>query len=83
MADRELGFPHFTTIDALFCEGVDLPSIGNEGFLTRVLPRVVKTFKDSGKDVLRFEPPETINSKKTQTTLCICMDIDLMVYICD
>ncbi|KAL5567210.1 hypothetical protein UlMin_030374 [Ulmus minor] len=64
MADRELGFPHFTTIDALFCEGVDLPPIGNEGFLRSVLPRVVKTFKDSGKDVLRFEPPETINRDK-------------------
>ncbi|EXB28966.1 Linoleate 13S-lipoxygenase 2-1 [Morus notabilis] len=64
MVDRDLGFPYFTAIDALFSQGVDLPPIGTEGFLQRVMPRVVKTLKDSGKGVLRFEAPETVNRDK-------------------
>ncbi|GMN26509.1 hypothetical protein TIFTF001_001319 [Ficus carica] len=50
MVDRDLGFPYFTAIDALFSHGVDLPSVGTEGFLRTVLPRVVKTIKDSSND---------------------------------
>lgn len=62
MVDRDLGFPYLTAIDSLFSKGVDLPSIGTQGFLRSVLPRVVKTLKDTGGDVLRFETPETVNS---------------------
>lgn len=62
MVDRDLGFPYFTAIDSLFSKGVELPSIGSEGFLRSALPRVVKAIKDSGQDVLRFEIPETVNS---------------------
>lgn len=63
MADKELGFAYFTAIDSLFSEGVDLPPIGNQGFLRTTLPRVVKAIKDTGGDVLRFETPETFNRK--------------------
>ncbi|KAH7543600.1 hypothetical protein FEM48_Zijuj02G0201000 [Ziziphus jujuba var. spinosa] len=51
-------------IDSLFSEGVDLPPIGNEGFLRTILPRVVKAIADTGGDVLRFETPEAFNRDK-------------------
>lgn len=62
MVDKNLGFKYFTAIDSLFSEGVDLPPIGNQGFLRTILPRVVKSITDTGGDVLRFESPETFNS---------------------
>ncbi|KAF3452586.1 hypothetical protein FNV43_RR03019 [Rhamnella rubrinervis] len=55
MVDKDLGFTYFTAIDSLFSEGVDLPPIGNQGFLKTIIPRVVKTITDTGGDVLRFE----------------------------
>lgn len=62
MKDQELGFPYFTAIDSLFHEGLHLPPIGEEGFLRTMLPRIVKNISSTGSDMLRFEPPETINS---------------------
>lgn len=85
MVDRDLGFPYFTAIDALFSQGVDLPPIGTEGFLQRVMPRVVKTLKDSGKGVLRFEAPETVNSTYDNKKLTHAYNTDRdtsIMYLC-
>lgn len=64
IGDKNLGFPYFTAIDSLFTEGVNLVSEENqEGFLTAIMPRLVKTITETGGDVLRFETPETMNSE--------------------
>ncbi|MCF8706214.1 hypothetical protein L3056_10930, partial [Corynebacterium sp. MC-25] len=65
MRDEDLGFPYFTAIDALFTEGVRLPSEeGQKGFLRAIMPRLVKTIGETGGDVLRFETPETMSRDK-------------------
>ncbi|KAL2487877.1 Lipoxygenase 2 [Forsythia ovata] len=58
--DSELGFPHFTAIETLFNEGVELPEQKSTGFLTNILPRLVKAITDVGNNILRFETPELI-----------------------
>ncbi|KAF7849071.1 hypothetical protein BT93_L1274 [Corymbia citriodora subsp. variegata] len=60
IVDSNLGFPHFTAIDELFNEGVNLPQLQKQGFLKDLLPRLVKTVTDASEDVLRFETPETM-----------------------
>ncbi|WCJ18985.1 lipoxygenase 2 [Euphorbia peplus] len=57
LLDKTLGFPYFNAIDSLFQEGVPLP----KGTKLGIVPRLVKTVKDSGEDVLRFETPEMID----------------------
>jgi lipoxygenase len=65
--DSELGFPNFTAIDSLFNEGVNLPPFENrkKGFLSTLLPRLVKAIANTGEDVLRFETTDTMDSEKT------------------
>lgn len=60
--DSDLGFPHFTAIDTLFNEGVELPDIPTTGFLGNIIPRLVRAISDTGSNVLRFETPEFIDS---------------------
>lgn len=62
--DPKLGFPYFTAIDSLFDEGITWPPQQNQGFWTTLLPRLFKAVKDGAQDVLRFEPPETMNRDK-------------------
>ena len=63
IADTDLGFPLFTSIDSLYSEGISLPPIKEQGVLQSILPRLVNALA-SGADVLRFVPPETMNSKQ-------------------
>ncbi|KAE8037062.1 hypothetical protein FH972_009687 [Carpinus fangiana] len=64
--DSELGFPNFTAIDSLFNEGVNLPPFENQkkGFLSTLLPRLVKAIANTGEDVLRFETTDTMDRDK-------------------
>lgn len=64
IVDRNLGFPVFSAIDDLFNEGLSLPPQQSKGFLTTVLPRLVKLVKDTEGDLLRFETPATMDSKQ-------------------
>ncbi|XP_024985792.1 linoleate 13S-lipoxygenase 2-1, chloroplastic-like [Cynara cardunculus var. scolymus] len=62
--DKELGFPHFTSIDSLFNEGVHLPPLQSKGFLGDALPRLLKLVGDTQNNILRFETPERIHRDK-------------------
>ncbi len=49
-----------------------------EGFLTAIMPRLVKSITETGGHVLRFETPETMNSEKIHLSLslffaCVCL----------
>ncbi|KAL7113344.1 hypothetical protein ACP275_04G055700 [Erythranthe tilingii] len=57
-------FPHFTAIDTLFNEGIELPNDATVGALRSIIPRIVKAISDSEKSVLRFETPEFIDRDK-------------------
>ena len=64
--DTDLGFPYFTAIDKLFNEGVNVPmpeTFKEKALWRTILPRLVKGIEDTGKEVLRFETPETMDSK--------------------
>nr|ACD43485.1 lipoxygenase 2 [Olea europaea] len=56
--DSDLGFPHFTAIETLFNEGVELPKQKSTGFLANIIPRLVKAITDVEKNVLLFETPQ-------------------------
>lgn len=60
--DADLGFPYFTAIDTLFNEGIDLPEVP-KATLTNILPRLLKTVTDQGKNLILFETPEFLDSK--------------------
>lgn len=60
--DPKLGFSYFNSIDSLFDEGVTLPKPKNPGFLRTVLPRLVKTFREGGDELLLFDTPDMIDS---------------------
>ncbi|KAK9673699.1 hypothetical protein RND81_12G184400 [Saponaria officinalis] len=55
--DPDLGFPHFTAIDSLFHQGINVPTLKQHAAITSVLPRLVKAIHDIEADVLQFEPP--------------------------
>ncbi|XP_028780041.1 linoleate 13S-lipoxygenase 2-1, chloroplastic [Neltuma alba] len=61
MVDSTLGFPLFSSIDDLFNEGINLPPLKNKGFLSTLLPRLVKFINDAEQDILRFETPPTMD----------------------
>jgi len=61
IVDKNLGFPVFSEIDALFDEGLPLPSRNVK--ISNLLPRLVSYIKDKGEDILRFNPPATMESK--------------------
>lgn len=62
LLDPHLGFPHFTAIDLLFCEGLTLPKPTNAGFFQSILPRLVKAVTDTQENLLPFETPAFIDS---------------------
>ncbi|CAL5437836.1 unnamed protein product [Camellia sinensis] len=64
IVDTDLGFPYFTAIDSLFNEGVNLPPLQNKGFLTDLLPRLVKFISDTEEAILRFETPALVEKDK-------------------
>jgi lipoxygenase len=61
--DTDLGFPLFASIDSLYNEGISLPPLKDQGIIQTLVPRLVNSIA-SGGDVLRFVPPETMNSKQ-------------------
>lgn len=61
--DSERGFPYFTAIDTLFNEGVNLPQQSKKGLKT-IIPRLIKSARDTGENILRFETPDAMDSKK-------------------
>ncbi|KAI3791336.1 hypothetical protein L2E82_05100 [Cichorium intybus] len=64
MIDQELPFPHFTSIDCLYWDGLHMPQLESKGFLRTALPRLFKTIEDTQNNILRFEIPAIINSDK-------------------
>nr|POE93124.1 linoleate 13s-lipoxygenase 2-1, chloroplastic [Quercus suber] len=64
LLDPHLGFPHFTAIDSLFCEGLTLPKPTNAGFFQSILPRLVKAVTDTEENLLLFETPAFIDRDK-------------------
>ncbi|KAK7262558.1 hypothetical protein RJT34_30132 [Clitoria ternatea] len=61
--DKNLGFPVFSAIDDLFDEGLFLPPLQATG-LRAILPRLVRFIKDKEGDLLRFEPPTTMDKDR-------------------
>ncbi|OIW08665.1 hypothetical protein TanjilG_03341 [Lupinus angustifolius] len=61
IVDKDLGFPVFSAIDDLFNEGIKLPLLQGEGFLSNILPRLIKFIKDVEQNILRFETPATMD----------------------
>ncbi|KAG8646336.1 hypothetical protein MANES_10G148800v8 [Manihot esculenta] len=65
IVDDKLGFPHFTAIDKLFEDGVELPKeVKKPWYLHTLLPRAVKAVKDTKDEILRFETPELFDRDK-------------------
>ncbi|KAL9407311.1 hypothetical protein Peur_004283 [Populus x canadensis] len=60
IVDSELGFPFFSSIDALFNEGINLPPLKKQGFWKDLLPNLFRAISDGTKDVLKFETPDTM-----------------------
>ncbi|KAH9608062.1 hypothetical protein KSS87_017304 [Heliosperma pusillum] len=56
IVDPQLGFPHFTAVDSLYNQGMNIPTLKQHG-LTSVLPRLVKAIHNIEEHILRFEPP--------------------------
>lgn len=61
IVDKERPFEVFSDIDSLFDEGVGLPP--GEVKISTLLPRIVSFIKEKGEDILRFDPPATMDSK--------------------
>lgn len=62
LVDPHLGFPYFSAIDTLFNEGVVLPDVPTNGFLSNIVPRLVRAIADTGNSILKFETPEFVDS---------------------
>lgn len=61
---KDKGFPSLEAIDKLFNEGVELPpEIEKLPSWLKILPNFFKSIANTGKDILRFETPETLKSK--------------------
>ena len=75
--DSDFGFPYFTAIDSLFNEGVDLGE-EPEATLFNLLPRLVKSITDQGRNVLLFETPELLDSTN-KISLYVCVFLGLLL----
>ena len=69
VTDKDKGFPLFTSIDLLYNQGVNVPAPDN-GILS-ALPRLVKGATDATNTVIKFETPETIDSKTVFFCSCV------------
>lgn len=63
VTDPKLGFPYFTSIDALYNEGMRFPKKEGLDLVLTFVPRLVKTLAETAEQILRFETPEMIDSK--------------------
>ncbi|XP_050219799.1 linoleate 13S-lipoxygenase 2-1, chloroplastic-like [Mercurialis annua] len=62
LVDKKRGFPLFTSIETLFNQGMELPKDTDKPWhLQTLLPRMVKTAKDTGNQILLFETPELLD----------------------
>ncbi|KAI3791338.1 hypothetical protein L2E82_05102 [Cichorium intybus] len=64
MIDQELPFPHFTSIDCLYRDGLHMPQLESKGFLRTALPRLLKSIEDTQHNILRFETPAILHKDK-------------------
>nr|KYP68245.1 hypothetical protein KK1_021865 [Cajanus cajan] len=64
IVDKNLGFPVFSAIDDLFDEGLSLPPLKGKGILNNLLPRLVKFVRDTEEEILRFNPPATMDKDR-------------------
>ncbi|RDX61857.1 Linoleate 13S-lipoxygenase 2-1, chloroplastic, partial [Mucuna pruriens] len=64
IVDKNLGFPVFSAIDNLFDEGLCLPPLEGKGLIRNILPRLIRSIKETEKDILRFEPPATMDKDR-------------------
>lgn len=64
VADPKLGFPYFTSIDALYNEGMRFPKKEGLDLVLTFVPRLVKTLAETAEQILRFETPEMIDRDK-------------------
>ncbi|XP_010913914.3 linoleate 13S-lipoxygenase 2-1, chloroplastic [Elaeis guineensis] len=62
--DPKLGFPYFTSIDALYNEGMRFPKKEGLAYFLTLVPRLVKTIAEGTEQVLLFETPEMIDRDK-------------------
>ncbi|KAL9266141.1 Linoleate 13S-lipoxygenase 2-1, chloroplastic-like protein [Drosera capensis] len=60
IVDKNLGFRTFATIDSLFKDGIQLPQLKNKKNLATLLPSLIQTNAEAGKDVLLFDEPALI-----------------------
>ncbi|CAI0459672.1 unnamed protein product [Linum tenue] len=60
LIDPNLGFPHFTAVNNLFDQGLNLPPY-SQTTLTSFLPTLVRNTAEGSNDVLQFEVPPTMD----------------------
>ncbi|CAN1359032.1 Linoleate 13S-lipoxygenase 2-1, chloroplastic [Linum perenne] len=60
LIDKDLGFPHFTAINEMFDQGLNLPPY-SQATLTSLLPTLIRNSAEASNDVLQFEVPPTMD----------------------
>lgn len=64
LIDKDLGFSSLSDIDKVFNEGIELPpELKDQPLWQKILPILFKTVSNTGKEVFRFDTPETVDSK--------------------
>ncbi|CAN0889121.1 Linoleate 13S-lipoxygenase 2-1, chloroplastic [Linum grandiflorum] len=57
--DPALGFPHFTAINKMFDQGLNLPPVSSAN-LKAVIPTLIRNTAEASDDILQFEVPPTM-----------------------
>ncbi|CAL1409503.1 unnamed protein product [Linum trigynum] len=60
LIDPKLGFPHFTAVNNLFDQGLNLPPYSQTN-LVSFLPTLIRNSAEASNDVLQFEVPPTMD----------------------
>ncbi|CAN0891901.1 Linoleate 13S-lipoxygenase 2-1, chloroplastic [Linum grandiflorum] len=60
LIDKDLGFPHFTAINEMFDQGLNLPPY-SQATLVSLLPTLIRNSSEASNDVLQFEVPPTMD----------------------
>ncbi|CAL1391171.1 unnamed protein product [Linum trigynum] len=58
--DKNLGFPHFTAINKMFAQGLNLPPY-SQASLKAFLPMLIRNSVEGSNDVLQFDVPPTMD----------------------
>ncbi|KAL9458841.1 hypothetical protein AB3S75_007676 [Citrus x aurantiifolia] len=65
LIDKDLGFSSLSDIDKVFNEGIELPpELKDQPLWKKILPILFKTVSNTGKEVFRFDTPETADRDK-------------------